>query len=53
VMRDRRAAISYAPIDRPRGGEVRIRSTDSVAVKAIHEFLEFQRQQHHSPSHQM
>jgi len=47
------AAISYEPIDRPRGGEVRIRSDDSVAVTAIHEFLEFQRQQHHSPSHQM
>jgi len=53
VMRERRAAISYEPIDRPRGGEVRIRSDDSVAVTAIHEFLEFQRQQHHSPSHQM
>ena len=52
-MRERRAAISYEAIDRPRGGEVRIRSDDSVAVTAIHEFLEFQRQQHHSPSHQM
>ena len=53
VMRERRATISYEAIDRPRGGEVRIRSNDSVAVRAIHEFLEFQRQQHHSPSHQM
>ena len=53
VMRERRATISYEAIDRPRGGEVRIRSNDSVAVRAIHEFLEFQRQQHHSPSHEM
>jgi len=53
VLRERRATISYEAIDRPRGGEVRIRSNDSVAVRAIHEFLEFQRQQHHSPSHEM
>ena len=53
VMRERRATISYEAIDRPRGGEVRIRSNDSIAVRAIHEFLEFQRQQHHSPSHEM
>jgi hypothetical protein len=51
VMRDRRAAISYAPIDRPRGGEVRLTSRDSAAVRAIHEFLAFQRQQHHAAGH--
>jgi len=53
VMKERRAAISYETADRPRGGEVRIRSTDSVAVRAIHEFLEFQRQQHHASGHEM
>jgi len=53
VMRERRATISYEAIDRPRGGEVRIRSNDSVAVRAIHEFLEFQRQQHHAAGHEM
>ncbi len=52
-MRERRAAISYEAIDRPRGGEVRIRSNDSVAVRAIHEFLAFQRQQHHAAGHEM
>jgi len=52
VMRDRRAAISYAPIDRPRGGEVRITSRDSTAVRAIHEFLAFQREQHHAAGHE-
>jgi len=53
VMRERRATISYEAIDRPRGGEVRIRSSDSIAVRAIHEFLEFQRQQHHAAGHEM
>jgi len=52
VMTRRRAAITYEALDRPRGGEVRIRSTDSVAVRAIHEFLQFQRQQHHASGHE-
>lgn len=52
VMRDRRAAISYAPIDHPRGGEVRITTGDSAAVRAIHEFLAFQREQHHAAGHE-
>lgn len=52
VMRDRRTAISYAPIDRPRGGEVRITSRDSTAVRAIHEFLAFQRNQHRAGGHE-
>jgi hypothetical protein len=51
VMRDRRAAISYVPLNRPRGGEVRITSRDSAAVRAIHEFLAFQRAQHHAAGH--
>ena len=52
VMRDRRAAISYVPVDRPRGGEVRITSRDSAAVDAIHAFLAFQREQHHAAGHE-
>ena len=51
VMRERRAAISYEAIDRPRGGEVRITSRDSAAVRAIHEFLAFQRA-HHAAGHE-
>jgi len=51
VMGERRAAISYVPIDRARGGEVRITSRDSTAVRAIHEFLAFQRAQHHAEGH--
>ena len=53
VMRARRAAISYEQIDRPRGGEVRIRTNDPEAVAAIHEFLAFQRREHRASSHEM
>jgi len=53
VMRARRAAISYEQIDRPRGGEVRMRTNDPEAVAAIHEFLAFQRREHRASSHEM
>ena len=52
VMSARRAVISYEAVDRPRGGEVRIRSAEPAVVTAIHEFLEFQRQQHHAAGHE-
>lgn len=51
VMSARRAHISYTADTLPRGGEVRIRSDDSVAVAAIHEFLAFQRMDHHAGMH--
>ncbi|HET9383991.1 MAG TPA: hypothetical protein VFO67_02510 [Gemmatimonadales bacterium] len=51
AMRAKRAAIRYETSDRPRGGEVRIRTADSAALAAIHEFLEFQRSQHHAAAH--
>jgi hypothetical protein len=47
VMTAKRAAIRYDASDLPRGGEVRIRTSDPAAVAAIHEFLAFQRQEHH------
>ena len=53
VMAARRGAITYDEIDRPRGGEVRIKSGDPSVVAAIHEFLAFQRQQHHAAGHEM
>jgi len=40
------AAIAYSAHDRPRGAELRIRSTDSAAVAAVHRFLAFQRADH-------
>jgi len=52
VMTARRDAISYTAIERPRGGEVRITSGDPIAVAAIHEFLAFQREQHHAGGHE-
>jgi len=48
VMAERRAVISYSVESLPRGGAVRVRSGDSVAVRAIHDFLAFQRQDHHA-----
>ena len=51
VMTARRAAISYQTVDRPQGGEVRIQSSDPVAVSAIHEFLAFQRDAHRAAGH--
>lgn len=48
VMRERRGAITYTAEELPRGAQVRIRSADSVAVAAIHTFLQFQRQDHHA-----
>jgi hypothetical protein len=50
IMAERRAAISYTVESLPRGGAVRVRSGDSVAVQAIHDFLAFQRQDHHASS---
>lgn len=52
VMSARRDAISYEVVDRPKGGEVRIRSSDPAAVSAIHEFLEFQRGAHRAAGHE-
>jgi len=47
VMAARRAAIRYEFHPLPGGGEVRITTRDSVAVAAIHQFLTFQRSDHH------
>jgi hypothetical protein len=46
-MERRRAQIDYQASDRPRGAEVRITTTDSAAVAAVHAFLAFQRTDHH------
>ena len=51
VMQERRAAIEYTFGELPRGGEVRIRSSDPVAVEAIHAFLAFQRDDHRAAGH--
>lgn len=48
IMAERRDAIHYTVESLPRGGAVRVQSGDSLAVRAIHDFLAFQRQDHHA-----
>jgi hypothetical protein len=48
-MAAHRSRISYIADTVPDGGSLRIYSTDSIAISAIHQFLAFQRQDHRSP----
>ena len=52
VMTERRQLIQYAAVDRPRGAEVRLQTSDPAAIRAIHDFLAFQRNAHHAPGHE-
>jgi hypothetical protein len=51
VMVARRARISYTADTLPRGGQVRITTDDPAALAAVHEFLAFQRREHHAAGH--
>jgi hypothetical protein len=51
IMAARRAGIAYSVDTLPRGAALRIRSADTTAVRAIHEFLAFQRHDHHAGAH--
>lgn len=46
VMRERRGAIAYTVQDVPGGALVRIVTADPAAVRAVAEFLAFQRNEH-------
>jgi len=46
IMSKNKALIRYTYVDLPRGGEVRIMTTDSVSLAAIREFLAAQRGDH-------
>lgn len=46
VMESRRAAIAYTFEPLPTGGRVRIATADKDALEAIHQFLEFQIDDH-------
>ena len=46
VMAERRRRIKYRMKTLPRGGEVRIVTTDPTALQAVHEFLAYQRREH-------
>jgi hypothetical protein len=48
VMAARRAAITYAVEPLPGGAALRLQTRDTGAVQAIHEFLAFQRADHHA-----
>ena len=50
-MAAERGKISYAVETLPRVAALRLRSTDSAAVGAIHEFLAFQRMDHRAGAH--
>ena len=51
-MSRRANVISYVAKDRPRGAELRITTSDPIALKAIHEFLAFQRADHRAVGHE-
>src|SRR5690348_15211193 len=48
TMAAKRAVIMYEPRDLPHGAELRIHTTDPDALRAIHEFMAFQRTEHHA-----
>lgn len=52
VMAARKAMITYVADTLPRGGQVRITTTDAEALKAVHEFLAFQRMDHRASGHE-
>jgi hypothetical protein len=52
VMAKKKAVIRYVADTLPRGGQVRIWTTDSVALAAVHEFLAFQRMDHRAAEHE-
>ena len=53
VMAAKRGVIRYTANDRPAGGEVRLTTSDTTAIRAIHEFLAFQRMDHRAAGHAM
>jgi hypothetical protein len=48
VMAAKKAEITYTVKDLPHGAELIIATNDPAAVTAIHEFLGFQRHEHHA-----
>jgi len=48
VMKEKRAEIYYSFEELPAGSRVRIKTTNPDALKAIHDFLRFQIEDHHT-----
>jgi uncharacterized protein YjhX (UPF0386 family) len=53
IMTARRAFIRYRFEPLSRGGQLRITTTDSSALEAVHQFLAFQRDDHHASGQTM
>lgn len=51
LMTSRRTMIRYEAESVPGGGLIRITTTDSTALDAVHRFLAFQRDEHHVGMH--
>ena len=49
VMSERKARIRYTADTLAGGGQVSLQSSDTTAIRAIHDFLAFQRHDHRSP----
>ena len=47
-MKEKRSAIAYSFEELPDGGKVRIKTSDRDALNAIHDFLTFQIEDHHT-----
>jgi hypothetical protein len=47
-MKDKRAELSYSFEELPAGGRVRIKTTNPDGLKAVHDFLRFQIEDHHT-----
>ena len=51
VMARKRSFVSYAYAPLPRGGEIRITTSDAEALRAVHDFLAAQRGDHRAGDH--
>jgi hypothetical protein len=51
VMAAQRSLITYEVHDIPGGGELHMRTKDPAALKAIYDFMNFQRMDHHAGGH--
>ena len=48
TMKEKREEISYTYEELPTGARVRIKTTNQAALKAVHDFLRFQIEDHHT-----
>jgi hypothetical protein len=48
AMKEKRSRISYIYEEMPSGARVRIKTADADALKAVHDFLRFQIEDHHT-----